>query len=315
MIEVLKTQHRLFKSSRPGYPNGDHGPVVGERCVNDTIARWKSGGITHILCLQPDEEQLRQYGKRLTRWYRREGLHVIEFPIGDFGVPRLDQIIPIVRKARTIIMDEGNRLLVHCSAGMGRTGMMLSCLAMYMRKHGPFKDMPLYNPQTKSQRDAVEDVARSLGFEEDASALFHDRTDDPDRGGFYGFGIREEHDWDANLRFIPPPTKNRESGTSPDGRSIHSGRELRVRVQDGGESRHGVESLPQHREEGIENTGKGKVDSTVGSPRPPDGLSNKGRKGIPIGQGCWTEDGWEEGEEELKDLPEFPDSNEDGEFV
>jgi len=297
MIEVHNTRHRLFKSSRPGYPGGT-GPVVSAESVLKTIKEWKRGKITHILCLLPDEEQLRYYGKRLTRWYRREGLHVIEFPIADFSIPRVEQIIPIVRKARAVISDGRNRLLVHCSAGIGRTGMMLSCLALYMRKYGPFRDMPTFNPQTQSQRDAVGAIALALGLKEEERAWFSQRTDDSDRGDVHGIGIRKDDYWSFGYRPVPPPPKDREGGASSGGRSVDSGSGVRVRVQDGGEHRKGSGPLPQHRPEGTQDVRKGGMDPKAGSSRPPNRLPNKGRKGVSRGEGRWTENGWEECDDE-----------------
>ncbi len=58
------------------------------------------------------------------------GLNLRNVGIEDFGTPSLDQVeefIEIMNKVR----DNGGVCFVHCKAGIGRTGVMVSCWRIY----------------------------------------------------------------------------------------------------------------------------------------------------------------------------------------
>lgn len=57
---------------------------------------------------------------------RAEGIEYHHFPIPDFSAPTMEQVdrfVKLVGKARKA----GRRVVVHCTAGRGRTGTMLAC--------------------------------------------------------------------------------------------------------------------------------------------------------------------------------------------
>jgi len=72
-------------------------------------------GITHLVNLTEQD-----YG---TPAIRRE-FEVLDCPVDDFGVPTLEQLGPIIELYRSPAV-----LGIHCMAGVGRTGLVLSCLA------------------------------------------------------------------------------------------------------------------------------------------------------------------------------------------
>jgi atypical dual specificity phosphatase len=54
------------------------------------------------------------------------GLEYLHLPVADFSIPTVDQAIRFVRFVRTL-RARGAAALVHCGAGIGRTGTMLAC--------------------------------------------------------------------------------------------------------------------------------------------------------------------------------------------
>jgi atypical dual specificity phosphatase len=54
------------------------------------------------------------------------GFSVKHIPVGDFQAPTLEQIEDFVEFAQNA-RSEGKKLVVHCDAGIGRTGTMLAC--------------------------------------------------------------------------------------------------------------------------------------------------------------------------------------------
>jgi len=57
---------------------------------------------------------------------RDEGIHWLWEPIPDFSPPTLEQVSRIL-KAIFEVESEGAKVLVHCGAGLGRTGTVLAC--------------------------------------------------------------------------------------------------------------------------------------------------------------------------------------------
>lgn len=109
----------LFLSSMPGRD----GPI------EQAIQEMQDSRIDRIICLTPDDE-IRLKSPDYAAILKRDGLPcpLNRFPIPDFEVPK-DRLafLSVIREIRDSLL-KGERVLVHCSAGFGRSGTVATCI-------------------------------------------------------------------------------------------------------------------------------------------------------------------------------------------
>ena len=110
------------------------------------------------------EDRYPDYVEWLTT--NRDG-HAVWFPIPDLHAPSLEAIRPLLADLQRRL-SAGERLLLHCGAGIGRAGTVATCLLMLM---GVARDdalqtvaahRPTCGPEVGSQRDLIDELARML---------------------------------------------------------------------------------------------------------------------------------------------------------
>jgi protein-tyrosine phosphatase len=110
---------RIFRSPMPFGPYDLHSEVYD---------LFREEQIAVIVLLASDEECLHKTGCHLRALYLKEGFQVLYLPIPDFGVPTRDDLEQTVQQ--TIAHAQaGHHVVIHCSAGIGRTGLFTAYLA------------------------------------------------------------------------------------------------------------------------------------------------------------------------------------------
>ena len=91
----------------------------------------KEANISAIVLLAETEECREKTGRDLPVLYREEGLTVISLPTPNYGVPSNGQLADVL-KLTSAHASEGHNILIHCSAGLGRTALFAALLAKHV---------------------------------------------------------------------------------------------------------------------------------------------------------------------------------------
>jgi protein-tyrosine phosphatase len=107
----------VFGSSRPGYTN---------KQVNQWIEFMQNQGIQRVCCLLP-ETQLTHYPNLLGTYRKVFGLdQVCWAPIEDFNFATPEVLAHQILPFLAIANQQNEKVVVHCSGGIGRTGHVLA---------------------------------------------------------------------------------------------------------------------------------------------------------------------------------------------
>jgi protein-tyrosine phosphatase len=115
----LNLPGRLFRSPMP-FSEFDPAGLVFDH--------FKLNAVSLVVVLAERQECLSVARCDLIEIYRREGMDVIHLPMRDFTAGRGEPIRPWVRRVQDELM-AGRNTVIHCRAGVGRTGMFAACLA------------------------------------------------------------------------------------------------------------------------------------------------------------------------------------------
>jgi protein-tyrosine phosphatase len=110
---------KLYRSARPGYDGGRPTPV-GSGQIQMWLEAAQSAGVASIICFLSDEH-LRLYPDgSLVDIYRTAGFEVRHVPVTDHKRPPLsaEELAHVLAAYREL----PKPVLVHCSAGIDRTG-------------------------------------------------------------------------------------------------------------------------------------------------------------------------------------------------
>ena len=150
----LPEEESIFGARRPGYP----GKFVQRQLVDEWLDFMKKKEISHIVCML-SEEELKYYptldggllgvyawtfGQDNVLWAPTEDRHLCS---GE----ALKHICYFLYRA----VSGGGKVLVHCSAGLGRTGQALSAWLIYYHDMSERKALKTLEALNRSPREAV----------------------------------------------------------------------------------------------------------------------------------------------------------------
>ena len=112
-------QGKIYRSPMPFGTYDPDGKVLQEYVENE---------ISIIVPLASIEECEEKAHINLYQLYKEKGFEVISLPIEDFSAPSVQSLTKVI-DAVMAYAESGRNVVVHCSAGQGRTGTFMACLA------------------------------------------------------------------------------------------------------------------------------------------------------------------------------------------
>ncbi len=106
---------KVYRSPMP------YGPFDEYQQIYPKIRRLN---VSTIVMLTSDEEAIQLSGHDLRRLYQQDKIEVIHLPINDFEIPMPGVLEQTVQNTIQLAQ-QGRNIVIHCSAGCGRTGLFL----------------------------------------------------------------------------------------------------------------------------------------------------------------------------------------------
>lgn len=146
---------KLYLSAMPGR----------EEPLEEFLQEAEEAGINHILCLVSDEEIAEKSPEYLEAIHQsRIPAQMWQHPIPDYGAP--DQPYEILQAVESMkqVLIRGESVVIHCAAGIGRTGMVAIALLVRLGFSQPVATRTIEQagstPETDEQWEFIDLASR-----------------------------------------------------------------------------------------------------------------------------------------------------------
>jgi len=118
--------------------------------LEDEIEAWQRQGITTIVSLLTPEEEIDLGLVEESEIARSHGLNFLSVPVPDREIPPSESEVTAILERLHEILESGRNAVAHCRQGVGRAGLLASCMLVF---------------EGKPPLEAIELVSRARGVE------------------------------------------------------------------------------------------------------------------------------------------------------
>lgn len=167
-LEENNIKGKLFGSSSPGYYLGMEDDETPGGSIEQNLLFLKKNNINTIICLDNTKNRTIQVQKAFKKIFNSGSTYLTEINglstiINDFQSPSIEQINVITKYSVDLLQNCKNvSLLIHCGAGIGRTGTILSSIVSKIKNYEALQSIEYirdnYNQmavETSSQIDTL----------------------------------------------------------------------------------------------------------------------------------------------------------------
>ena len=130
----LPAKGKLFVSPMP------YGPYD---TANQLLRTYRRARIKAVIPLVTEDEIAKKAKRNLFKAYTREGIEILHYPVPDLTSPKREDVLAAVAALEEHLCVAGTNVAVHCNAGIGRTGVIVSCVVQRLM-HLPVEEISDY---------------------------------------------------------------------------------------------------------------------------------------------------------------------------